>query len=774
MPAHRNSITAPDLLPDRLGRVLVLLSLLLVPAHAAAQSRAPVQTRSSDVSRNADQALEDLIPDAALDNPDAWALDTAAARAPAPVTAFDDLTQPELLADIPEITLAWPDTAELPAVEPLSPDPDIQLAEQQTRQAVDALPGQTAVADGQSPTAATTEGAGQAAPYLADAMVSRVGGQVEVAFPAATGSAAFAERQDVLDRFSGLSTLRTLDDNDDNLAQLSRRGRSDRDLLLQIMRLYGYYDAEVYQTLGGLARARDDASPRTRLDANKVVVRFDIVPGSPYTLAAIDLGDIAGAEPDYPTLRAAFGPQIGDPVNTDKILTGRDDLSTALGEHGYAFAKVGEPDLVIDHEPRTGTLTLPVTSGGKYRFGHAISGLPEFLSSRHFDRIARFRAGDTYRRSQVDDLRQAVLATGLVSSVTLTPREVAKPAAGQDGTVDIDVAITKAPLRTIAGLVGYSSGEGFRLEASWEHRNFFPPEGLVRFRGVVGTREQLVGATFRRNNFRQRDQVLNTDLYAQYKRTDAYDARTASFVASIERQTTLIFQKPFIYSAGIEVLATGERDRASQVAGLPYTTYFIAALPMRAAFDGSDDLLDPTGGFRVGLRVSPEISVQAGVRSTYVKAQFDASTYQQLTDRVVVAARTRLATIQGTDVTNIAPSRRLYAGGAASVRGYGYQNVGPRDALGNPSGGTALSEFSLEARIKTGLVGGAISVVPFVDAGSVTESHTPGVRDMKFGAGIGIRYQTNFGPIRIDIGTPINPSKGDNRIGVYVALGQAF
>ena len=108
------------------------------------------------------------------------------------------------------------------------------------------------------------------------------------------------------------------------------------------------------------------------------------------------------------------------------------------------------------------------------------------------------------------------------------------------------------------------------------------------------------------------------------------------------------------------------------------------------------------------------------------------------------------------------------------MRGYGFQLIGPRDTAGEPSGGRALSEFSLEARVKTGLLGGAVSLVPFVDAGAVDTTSTPRLRDIKIGAGIGLRYQTNFGPIRVDLGTPLNPSKGDSRIGVYVALGQAF
>ena len=129
---------------------------------------------------------------------------------------------------------------------------------------------------------------------------------------------------------------------------------------------------------------------------------------------------------------------------------------------------------------------------------------------------------------------------------------------------------------------------------------------------------------------------------------------------------------------------------------------------------------------------------------------------------------------RSTEIQNIAPSRRLYAGGGGSVRGYGFQQIGPRDTLGEPSGGRALTEFSLEARVKTGLLGGAVSVVPFVDAGAVDTSTTPKFDDLKIGVGIGLRYQTNFGPIRVDLGTPLNPSKGDSRIGVYVSLGQAF
>lgn len=750
LPPRSSSIATSDL---RLRAIVAVLFVLAALPTGGGAARAQ--------SREADQALEDLIPDAALDDPAAWARDTEAAKTAVPDAAA--LLAPEAIApltDIPAITLAWPDAAELPPIAPLAPDPDIALAQEQAKAAGEVLGPDSDRASGQIP----------------GANLISITPQLVLAFP--SDLAALPERDAVTERFGALAALRKFGNEEDNLAQLTRRARQDIDLLQRVLRIYGYYDAEVMQSTTGYAAAAEGSVAAPAIDLKKVGVRFDVLPGPRYTLARIALGDIASA-PDGAALTRAFALAPGDPVNSDRIEEERDHLLTALGESGHAFAEIGQPDLVIDHAVRTGDLTLPVTSGGQYVIGQITSSLPGYLSARHLGRIARFHPGDSYRRSLVDDLRQAVLATGLVSAVTVTPREAAPPskapngatASAKPGIADIDVTLVKAPQRTVAGLIGYSSGEGVRLEASWENRNFFPPEGLVRFRGVVGSREQLAGATYRRNNFFGRDQVLTADLYAQTRRTDAYNARTVSFLTTFEKQTTLIFQKAWVYSAGLEVLATSELPATL---GATRTTYFIGALPIRGAYDGSDDLLDPKRGFRVSLRLSPELSVQNGTRSSYLRAQFDASGYKPVSSRVIVAGRVRVGSITGANVSSIAPSRRFYAGGGASVRGFTYQAVGPRDALGNPSGGRSLTEFSLEARVKTGLLGGAVSLVPFVDAGTVGTTASPTINGAKIGVGIGLRYQTNFGPIRVDLGTPVNPAKGDSRIGVYVSLGQAF
>jgi translocation and assembly module TamA len=108
------------------------------------------------------------------------------------------------------------------------------------------------------------------------------------------------------------------------------------------------------------------------------------------------------------------------------------------------------------------------------------------------------------------------------------------------------------------------------------------------------------------------------------------------------------------------------------------------------------------------------------------------------------------------------------------VRGYGYQKLGPRDVDGDPIGGRGLAEFALETRVRLKLFGGNFGVVPFLDGGTLSTRSWPSFSDWQFGAGVGVRYYSSFGPIRVDVGTPLNPREGDSRVAVTVSLGQAF
>jgi len=556
----------------------------------------------------------------------------------------------------------------------------------------------------------------------------------------------------VRERFNLMSSLEAGKGDPANVAQIDRRAREDAQLLGELLRAEGYYDANV------------DTRITPPEGKNGLIVTLYAEPGPLYRFTQVDVRGLDAAGDKVTALRNAFGVKVDDAVDADKVLSGQAALKTSIGEAGFPFATVDDPQVVVDHDDRTATLVMDVTPGGEKRFGQVRVPDGSLFSADHVADIARFDTGDSYRASRIEDLRRALIATGLVSSVSLKPVEGETP-----DTVDVAVDMEPAPPRTIAGELGYGTGEGVRAEVSWQHRNFLKPEGGVTVRGVAGTREQLLGVTLRRNNFRERDQVLNLQTIASNLNRDAYDARTFQIGGSIERQTNIIWQKKWTWSFGAELLLSDERDSFAKIAIPRRRTFLIAALPTSLSYDGSDDLLNPTTGYRVAGRLSPEASLQSGAFG-YARAQFDASAYYPVNDRVVVAGRTRLGSIIGASSDRIAPSRRFYAGGGGSVRGYGYQSIGPRDVNNDPMGGRSLTEFSLEARVRFG----ALGIVPFIDAGNISRSEFPEVDDLRFGAGIGVRYYTNFGPIRIDVGTPINPQPGDARIAVYVSLGQAF
>jgi translocation and assembly module TamA len=548
-----------------------------------------------------------------------------------------------------------------------------------------------------------------------------------------------AESATLMARFRALSTLEQYRDDPANAAQIDRRARADAELLAELLRADGHYDALVTTAV--------DAGPRGGFS-----VTLNVLPGPLYRFGAVSLPGLdAAAGADAEALRQSFAIAVEDPVDAARVEAAQAALRLELGRRGYAFAEVGETEVVVDHETRMATLVLPVTPAGARRFGRVvIDGRPLF-SVHHIETIARFREGEPFRAERIEDLRQALVATGLVSSVTLRP--VARP---DSDLVDVSVGIEPAPMRTVAGEAGYGTGEGIRVELSWQHRNLIEPEGAVTFRGVAGTREQLLSAILRRSNFGRRDQVLN--------------ARTFTLTGGIERQSNIIWQKAWTWSVGAELTATDERDVDIASGTTRRRTFFIGAIPFYLGYDGSNDLLDPTRGFRLSARVSPEASLQNG-SFFYGRAQIDGSLYLPVGRRVTIAGRTRLGTIIGASRDRIAPSRRFYAGGGGSVRGYGFQELGPHDPVfDDPIGGRSLTEFALEARIRVGNFG----FVPFIDAGNVSTSALPRFGDLQFGAGVGVRYHTRFGPIRVDVGTPLNPRSGDPRIAVYVSLGQAF
>jgi translocation and assembly module TamA len=200
--------------------------------------------------------------------------------------------------------------------------------------------------------------------------------------------------------------------------------------------------------------------------------------------------------------------------------------------------------------------------------------------------------------------------------------------------------------------------------------------------------------------------------------------------------------------------------------------YSILSAPFTATYDTRNDTLNPTSGFYLRLLAEPDYVTDEP--ALYVTGDSELRLYRALdeNERFVLAARGRIGSIAGTDLENVPAHRRFYAGGGGSVRGYEYLDIGPRIPGYGPTGGLSRLDGSIEARIN---VTDTIGIVPFVDGGYVAE--TPlfgGDEEFRWSVGLGLRYYTAVGPIRLDAAIPIDPRPGDPDFAVYFGIGQSF
>jgi translocation and assembly module TamA len=191
-------------------------------------------------------------------------------------------------------------------------------------------------------------------------------------------------------------------------------------------------------------------------------------------------------------------------------------------------------------------------------------------------------------------------------------------------------------------------------------------------------------------------------------------------------------------------------------------------------YDTTTSLLAPVSGLRGALTVTPTESFGgSGGSATYVLLQGTGSTYINLgaPGRSVLALRATVGATEGASQFGLPPDQRLYAGGSATIRGYKYQYVGPQFPDGTPEGGTSLDAGTIEFRQRFGKSYGA---AVFVDAGQVGTTGLPFTGPLRAGVGVGARYYTAIGPIRVDVATPLIQQTGAGSIEAYIGIGEAF
>ncbi len=538
-----------------------------------------------------------------------------------------------------------------------------------------------------------------------------------------------------------------------NRFEARRRAREAAENTILVLRSEGYYAPEVESDV----TEGEPAKPVVRVGPGP---RFAIADPKLEWIEPAPLAEVQQAG------EAVIGLANGQPGRAADVIGAEGRIVAAVQKRGYADVVAGTREVIVDHADKTVRPTFRINSGDLVR----LDGVdlltegrtnPEWLA-----RLAPWRPGEVYDPEDVGELERRLLDTGVYDSVTVAL--AARDKTTSEGLRPVVVSIADRKPRTIEAGASYSTSEGAGVEARWTHYNRLRRADTLSLLGRASELDSRIVGEATLPHWRRPQQTLKAAAAVYDIKTDAYDEKGLGVRADVQRR----FGKTSYLTLGgsLDYSQTDE----TQVKNLTplgrelITTAVLAAMSL----DRSDDPLNPKRGWRLDARVEP--TYIAGEESLpYVKVQSQGSFYFPFDSkgRTVIAARAKAGAMVGGSVPEVPASRRFFAGGGGSVRGYAYQAIGPRLGDNTPQGGASLIEASIELRQQiVGRWGGVL----FIDGGAVGDDQFPAGDDFSAGVGIGVRYDLGFGPIRADIAIPLDKREGDAAFQIYLSIGQAF
>ena len=577
----------------------------------------------------------------------------------------------------------------------------------------------------------------------------------------------------------------------DSLLALERRARADEETAVRLLHSQCYYDGRATFSIDRAAtpvRVTLRLVPGPRFAVGRAAVRYEPPPVVPDSfLHRTRVTGFWGLEredlpaPSFPD--AVPGVTVGRPIVADDMLAAVAAMPEALRRTGYPLAKVAESRYTLDPAARTLTADIVIDPGPPALMGRIeVRGNRE-VNAAYLRRLAPWTPGkEPWDDEMLNDYANTLRGLGLFRSVEAAPltddMELERRVLGPDGAegdvavVPAAIEVTEGPARSVSASARYDTDTGFGVEGTWEHRNLFHNGERLTLDAPISQQEIGLKAAFEKPAFLQREQRLLANAAALWENTDAY--RQQSLKGEIGLDRRLARQ----WWGGVHLGAEGGSLKDNEHAEHAYGVIRPSA---GLRHDSRNNKLNPGSGMEAELKIVPFSGFYEeffGAFATTLSAAAYYAPYGRtpdgaIDDRLVLAGRVEGGAMLGaSSLESIPASLRYFTGGAGSVRGYAYQAIGPRDRDGDPLGGRSYQVVNLEARFK---VTENVGIVPFLDGGMVYKDEVPRIiGDMDWGTGLGLRYYTPIGPVRLDVATPLHRIDGDPPVQVYISIGQSF
>ncbi|WP_273757470.1 autotransporter assembly complex family protein [Bartonella sp. AU55XJBT] len=556
---------------------------------------------------------------------------------------------------------------------------------------------------------------------------------------------------------------------------LLAKARSDYRAILSALYADGRYGGIISIKINGLEAA--DLSPLTQLPAQSNIV-ITINAGPQYVFSIADIDKVAPPEKrkahKMPTIEE-LGYKVGAIAKSDIILKAEKWAVEGWRQQGYAKAKIIKSEIVADHAALHIEGRIVVDPGQKAHYGplsvRNISKKPR-VDSAYIAWMTGLKPGQKYDSDALAKANERLARLGVFRAINICEADTINP----DGSLPLMLIVQERKPRRFGVGGSYSTLDGAGFEAYWMHNNLFGHAEVLKIEtkisGVGSNKKRsynfknfdyLFGGTFIKPGVLTPDTDLRSELKIQQDVLENYTTKAIKGKLGI----THIFNSNLSGQAAIEVSNGYSRD--IYFGNRNFTTI---SFPTGLIYDSRNNKFNATKGLYGEVLIEPFYEMRF---SNFVaKVTAEGRSYWALDegDRFVFAARAKLGTILGNNTAQVPADTLFFAGGGGSVRGYAYRNIGIKTENDAIVGGRALIEGSAELRVS---LNDKIGFVSFLDGGLVGEkANFDFSKKIKWGAGIGGRYMTGLGPLRVDLAFPLKREQGDPRIGFYVGIGQAF
>lgn len=550
-----------------------------------------------------------------------------------------------------------------------------------------------------------------------------------------------------------------VDDAPDSRFEARRRARRASESATALLRSEGYYQSTVEDVVEG------DDTP-TAIVSVQPGRRFLLTdPTISWTDPAPDVESAADA-------KNAIGLKAGDPGRAVDVIAGEGRLVAALTRDGYADAVAQPRRVVVDHASFTVAPEYRIDSGKLVLLNGVRVESRGRTNPQWAANLAPWTEGQRYDPELVAELERRLLDTGVYDGVNVGLSPLDQVTA--EGLRPVIVSLQDRPRRILEAGATWSTAEGVGVDVIQTRYNRFGRADTLRLEARLADINSRIGADLSLPHWRKPGRTLTLGAGVVNEDTDAY--RRAALVLNADLRQRIGKTSFFSYGIGLDAGHYNE-NRYDYTSLPPQRVSFdrnlaIVTVRTSAYLDNSNDPLNPTKGWRLAASIQPT-AVAGEDTVLFMRSEGQATAYYPVQNdgRTVLAGRLRVGSIIGGNELSVPSDRLFYSGGGGSVRGYQYQGVNPQLPDGTPRGGMSLFETSFEVRRD---VGASFQAVAFLDAGAIGFQETPNLSNMRYGAGLGVRYKLPFGPVRGDIALPLNKRDGDPDFQVYISIGQAF